>query len=257
MIILNNPVNPTGTHVGTDTQREIIKIARQHNLYVHCDEIFRPLYHTTTKSDIPASMVEYPDLKYDRVITTSSLSKCYGLSGIRIGWIATRSPELLAKFVNYRMYSVQALSMLDEVVATEVLSPRCRPSILQKHLALAKHNLNLIEAFVDKHEIQCEWTRPTAGAVAFVKFKNARSGEPVDDMDFCERLVASKGVLLSPATLCFEFDEAVPPADDALKMKGAEGLEEFKGRVRLHFTCNTEVLEKGLRGLAEFLEEEE
>lgn len=263
MLIFNSPVNPTGTHFNSETQRSIIEIAKEHNLIIHCDEIFRPLFHATSSSaQIPTSFAEHQDLDYTRVITTSSLSKCYGLSGVRVGWITTRDRELYDKFLNYRMYSIHALSLLDEAIATEVLGPRCRQAILDKHLRLAKRNLDLIQALVDRYPNRCEWVRPTAGAVSFVKFKDSKTGKAVDDVAFCAKLVESKGVVLAPASLCFAFDEvaASSPNSELGGIGGAKGggkgLEEFKGRVRIHFTCETETLEKGLKLLEEFLDEE-
>ncbi|KAK5946074.1 hypothetical protein PMZ80_000213 [Knufia obscura] len=238
MLILNNPANPTGTHLSTELQREIIQIAKQHDIVIHCDEIFRPLFHT---DETPASMIEHADLDYDKVVTTSSLSKAYGLSGVRLGWIATRSQRLMDEFTHYRMFTCQFVSTIDEAIATEVLSSRCRPAILQKHFSMAKANLDLVQSFIDEHSEQCEWVRPTAGSVGFVKFKNHRTGQPVDDIEFCKRLMDSKKVLMAPASSCFDLGDR----------KG-----EFEGRTRMHFTVETDTAKKALTLLGEFLDEE-
>lgn len=275
MLILNNPNNPTGTHLPTAFQREIVELAKQYDLIVHCDEIFRPLFHnadtayltsisngangtnasdtvsdTASAKDIPTSLIEHADtIGYDKLIVTSSLSKCYGLSGVRIGWILTRDKEILAKMMHYRLFSMQSASVIDELIATEVLGPRCRPAILQKHLSIARTNLDLIQRFVDEHREQCEWVRPTAASTAFVKFKDAATGHPVDDVQFGKELMERKGLLISPASMCFSFDEG-------MGKKGEEWREEFKGRVRFHFTTRTEIVQLGLKLLGEFLDEE-
>lgn len=241
MLILNNPGNPTGSQIDNATQEAIIKIAKEHDLVVHCDEIFRPLFHTDNH---PASLNEHADLSYDRIVTTCSLSKCYGLSGVRVGWITTRCPELYEKFYNYRLYTVSALSFFDELVATEVMSPRCRPGILNKHLTMAKRNIDIFQRLVDDFPDQVEWVRPVAGAVAFVKFKDPHTGKPVDDVGFCDRLMERKKLLISPGTLCFEFAQ------------NDEGKNEFQGRTRIHFTTHTNVVELGVKKLAEFLQGE-
>lgn len=244
LLILNNPSNPTGTYHTTETQREIIKIAREHNLIIHCDEIFRPLFYH--EPPFPNSMVEHLDSfpDYHNIVTTSSLSKAYGLTGVRIGWITTRSPDLFQKFMHMRLYTMEAASAIDEIVATEVLGPRCRPGILNKHYNIAKTNIDLIQAFIDRNKDAVEWTQPTAGAVGFVKFRNPKTGEAVDDVDFCQRLLDSKKVMLSPASLCFQIPQ-----------KGDTSLE-FKGRMRMHFTAQIESVKKGLALIEEFLQEE-
>lgn len=239
LIMLNNPANPTGTHFTTQMQREIITLAKEHNVIVHSDEIFRPLFYTDGHP--PKSFIEHPDLLYDNIIVTSSLSKAYGLSGIRIGWIGTRSPGLQKQFLSYRVMSCHSVSKMDEAVATEVLNSRCRTAIMQKHIAMARTNIDLIDEFIAKYKHQCEWARPTSGAVGFVKFKDPKTGEPVDDVAFCQSLYERKRVVLSPASMCFEFGD--------LK-------NSLKGRSRIHFTTTTDNLRKALVLLGEFLDEE-
>lgn len=237
LLIINNPVNPTGTHFTTELLTAIIELCKRFNIILHCDEIFRPLFHT---NDTPKSAIELQELDYDKVVVTASLSKSLGLSSVRIGWIASRSAELITIFKSYRTMSISSTSLLDEVVATEVLSPRCRPGILAKHLALANTNIALLQAFIDRNKDICDWVRPTAGAVGFVRFKDVKTGAPVDEMEFCKELADHKKVLLAPASFCFEFGQA---------------RNVFKGRVRIHFTTTTENLQKGLALIDEFLEE--
>lgn len=237
LLMINNPANPTGTHFTTELLSGIVALCRKHDIILHCDEIFRPLFHT---DDIPVSAIELHNLGYDKVIVTASLSKSLGLSSVRIGWIASRSPELITNFKSYRAMSVSSTSLIDECIATEVLSPRCRPGILAKHLAMAKTNIALLQAFIDKNKDFCGWVPPTAGAVGFVRFKDPKTGAPFDDVSFCKELADSKKVVLAPATFCFEFGEK---------------RNVFKGRVRMHFTTTTEKLQKGLALVDEFLEE--
>lgn len=198
MIVLNNPNNPTGTMLSPTLQREILSLADSHGIFVLCDEIFRPLYHTTPP---PPSFVELGEFK--NVIVTGSLSKAWGLSGVRVGWIATRSEAFLSHARNIRLYTINATSTLDEVIATEALSERCRPQILHKHLDLARTNLSLLASFVERYSKVVEWVKPCAGATAFVRF--VFDGVPVDDVAFCIELKEKTGVLMAPGSKCFSF----------------------------------------------------
>lgn len=244
MIILNNPNNPTGSHLDAVAQGKIIDIAREHNIIVFADEIFRPLYHhgpAGEKQPTPPSLVEHD---YTRVVVTSSLSKVWGMSGARVGWIVCRDQSLLDAFVNARQYTFQATSSIDEVIATEALHPaRCRPATLQRHLAYARQNLALLDAFVARNSDMCSWTRPTSGATAFLKFRSATTGEAFDDVEFCRALLRDKRVLLSPGSLCFS------DSDDH------DGRVAFKGYTRVHFTCLPDTLQKALELVDAFLAE--
>ncbi|KAL7944125.1 PLP-dependent transferase [Trichoderma barbatum] len=232
MIMLNNPNNPTGSVLDTKAQLEILEIAQQHDIIVVVDEIFQPLDHGRIRTP---SFVEH---FYTKVITTSSMSKVWGMSGVRIGWIACRDQELMDLMSNTKNYIAQATSNIDETIAAECLSLRCRPAILKRHLAYAQQNLELLEAFVKKNSDMCTWSRPTSGATAFVKYHSV-SGEAVDDVQFCQDLLQNYKVLLSPGSICF----------------GEETPASWQGYTRMHFTVFPENMEKALAQIDAFLGE--
>lgn len=238
LLMLNNPSNPTGTYFDTKLQMDIIDLCKKHDIIIHSDEIFRPFFHGLNEK--PNSMIEHANLGYDKIIVTSSLSKVYGLSGVRIGWIATRSAEMRKAFMSYRVMSISAVSRADEIIATEVLGARCRTTIIQRHLDMAKKNIGLIQQLVDAHNDKLDWVKPTAGAVGFVRIRDPETNQAVDDVTFCKELLSAKNVLLAPASLCFDFDQHE---------------QSFKGRVRIAFTTTTENLQKGLAQLDEMLRE--
>lgn len=232
MLILNNPSNPTGSHLDANMQSQILDIARDKGLIVFVDEIFRPLFHQT-QSKIPPSFVQH---NYDKVVVTGSMSKAWGLSGVRVGWIACRHSSLLDAFLNARQYNIQATSSIDEVIATEALSDRCRPAILERHLGYARQGLDMLTVFVERNRDMCSWTKPTAGAIAFIKISS--NGKPVDDVEFCRALLKEQGVLLSPGSLCF----------------GEAQKGDFQGFVRVHFTALPGRVQKALELMDQALE---
>lgn len=233
ILVVNNPNNPTGSHLDSDTQVRVLEVAREHNLIVLADEIFRPLFHAVHGDKIPPSFVEH---EYSRVIVTGSMSKAWGLSGVRVGWIVCRDETLLESLINARGYTFQSASVIDEVIATEVLSERCRPVILKQHLGYAQKNLELLEAFINKNSDVCSWNKPTAGATAFVRLSS--NGKPIDDVKFCHEILQEEGVLFSPGSLCFG--------------KGRE--PDLRGFVRVHFTPKPEAMVKALEAWDRFLE---
>lgn len=230
MIVLNNPNNPLGTILSLEMQHEIVALVREYGLILVVDEIFRPLFHESTN---PPSFVELSE-DNDRIIVTSSLSKAWGLSGTRVGWIATKNSKILSQCFDLGLYTIMAVGTIDEIIAAEALSSRCRPQILAKHLDIAQKNLGLLESFVTKHE-DISWIKPSSGATAFVRF--SRNGAPVDDVDFCLELKRQKGVLLAPGSLCF----------------GLAGIQDFRGFVRMHITAPPEQVQAALEAIDEFL----
>jgi aspartate aminotransferase len=90
-IFLNTPQNPTGAVLSEQTLREIAEIAKRHDLWLISDEayedvIYEPHKHFSIGSFVP----EYAE----KVISIFSFSKSYAMSGLRTGYIVTKSPLL-------------------------------------------------------------------------------------------------------------------------------------------------------------------
>jgi aspartate/methionine/tyrosine aminotransferase len=221
-IIINNPNNPTGAVLNKTFLQELIDVAAEKNITILADEVYRPIFHSFSPidNDFPPSLVS---MGYKNVIVTGSMSKAYSLAGIRVGWIASRNPELIERIASARHYTTISVSQFDEQIAAFALHSSTVHNLLARNIQLAKTNLALLERFMIKNEDECEWVKPLAGTTAFLKFH--KEGKPVDSVDFCKKLLAKTGVLFTPGT-CFG--------------------EEWKGYVRVGFVNSTEVLEKGL-----------
>ena len=166
-------------------------------------------------------------------MATGSLSKAYALAGIRVGWIASRSPQIIEICASARHYTTISVSQLDDQIASFALSADCIHNLLSRNIKLAKTNLTMLENFIEQHRWACDWTKPIAGTTAMVKF--SKQGQEVDDVAFCKSLLEKAGVMFSPACLCF-----------------GDG-QYFKGYVRIGYVCETEVLERGLVELRAFM----
>jgi len=90
-IFLNTPQNPTGAVLSEQTLREIADIAKRHDLWLVSDEayedvIYEPHKHFSIGSLIPEHA--------EKTISIFSFSKSYAMSGLRTGYIVTKSPLL-------------------------------------------------------------------------------------------------------------------------------------------------------------------
>ena len=93
---------------------------------------------------------------YKHATATGSLSKAYALAGIRVGWIASRSGDIIEKLAEARHYTTISVSQLDEQVAAFALSQNTVHNLLGKNIQLAKKNLEILDRFVIKHDDVCE-----------------------------------------------------------------------------------------------------
>ena len=232
MIIINNPHNPSGAIVPKPTLDLLIEVAEEHDLIVMADEVYRPLFHSVSPGS-PSFPPSILSLGYAKTIATGSLSKAYSLAGIRVGWIASRSSEIIEACAQARDYTTISVSQLDDQIAAYALDNNCIHSLLSRNIQLAKRNLEILERFVESHRWACEWVKPVAGTTAFIKISHM--GSSVDDVAFCQKLLEDTSVMLVPGSRCF-----------------GDG-KDFKGFVRFGFCCETDVLEEGLEKMRSFM----
>lgn len=235
MIIINVPHNPSGAILPKPQLEEIIELAQEKDIIVFCDEAFRPLFHGITPSDddFPSSIV---NMGYKKTIATGTMSKAYGLPGIRAGWIVSRDAQIIADCLKMRYYTTTTVSQLNEAVAAEALEDRCIHALLARNIQFCKANVEAWQNFIDEHSWACSWVKPVAGTTAMIKFH--KMGKPVDDVKLCLTLQEKAGICVIPGCKCF-----------------GDG-ENFKGFVRIGLGLRPEQVQNGLAALTKFMEEE-
>lgn len=100
LICLANPDSPSGTAIKKTEVIKIIKVAKQNNSIVLIDEAYYPFCNITLKNEIKV---------FTNLIIVRSLSKSWGLAGLRIGYILSSK-----KIINYMtsskpMYEIGSL----------------------------------------------------------------------------------------------------------------------------------------------------
>jgi aspartate/methionine/tyrosine aminotransferase len=190
-LYINTPHNPTGLLMQPDIYRNVLELAARHGIYVFSDEVYRELEHHPADR-LPAAC----DL-YDRALSLGSVSKTYGLPGLRLAWLASHDASFLQKILSLKHYTTICSSAPSEFLTA--LAFRHRQKFIERNLAIVRHNLPLLSAFFSRHSDLFDWTPPTASTIGFVRFK-----PQLDVLKFCETLVREAGVLLLPGTV---YDE--------------------------------------------------
>jgi len=187
-IYINSPHNPTGLLMPPDIFRRVLGLAARHGIYVFSDEVYRELEHDPV-TRLPAAC----DL-YERALSLGSVSKTYGLPGLRLGWLACRDASILQKIVSFKHYTTICASAPSEFLTAVAF--RHRQKFIDRSLQIVLRNLPQLSAFLSRHPDLFEWTPPNASTIGFARFK-----PPQDVQSFCERLVREAGVLLLPGTV--------------------------------------------------------
>ncbi len=193
LVVFNFPHNPTGYLPSPEDYRRILQIAREHDLYVFSDEMYRLLELDATER-LPSACEEY-----EKAVSLFGMSKTFGMAGARIGWLATRDRELYGKLAACKDYTTICSSAPSEILS--IIALRNRDSIVDSHLARVRRNLGLLDHFFAEHADLFDWTQPRAGTIAFPRYKGAEGAYA-----FCQRLVREAEIMLLPATV-YDYDD--------------------------------------------------
>ena len=117
-ILITNPGNPTGVVLDEQEMRMIADIAKENDLYLICDEVYREFCYDD-KYGVPC-MGRFRDLD-DHLVIIDSVSKRFSACGARVGCVITKNQELqqaILKFCQSRL----AVATLDQVGAAALYS---------------------------------------------------------------------------------------------------------------------------------------
>ena len=222
LLSINFPHNPTGKILEQERLAALVALCRKQGLWLFSDEVYRLLgLHPERQT------AQVADL-YEKGLSLNVMSKAYGLSGLRIGWIATADRSLLEKMERLKHYLSICNSAPSEVLARIALKNRA--SILARNNQLLAGNIILLEKFFADFQNLFQWYRPDGGCVAYPRYTGSGSVEA-----FAQELVEHAGVLLLPATV-YRSALAPTPTDRFRigygRSKLAEGLDAFRQHLR-------------------------
>jgi len=164
LISITCPHNPTGMMLTPAELKELIRIAEEKDLWLLVDETYRDLTHGT-KLPLAASLSQ-------KVISVSSVSKAFGLPGIRLGWIICRNKALQDLFLAAKEQIYVCNSVVDEEIAHSFLlrSASFLPSIQSQ----VKENFSFLSHWMERTP-ELEWVKPEGGVVCFPRIRQDAS----------------------------------------------------------------------------------
>jgi aspartate/methionine/tyrosine aminotransferase len=160
LISITTPHNPTGMMMSEVELHRIAKIAEERNLFLLVDETYRDAM-VKTSYPVMASVS-------GKIISVSSLSKAYGLPGLRIGWLITTDKTLMEKFLAAKEMIHISNSALDEEVALQFY--RQKEKFLESINKRVAKNFDVLKQWFHS-EPNLETILPQGGVVCFPRFK--------------------------------------------------------------------------------------
>ncbi len=161
LISITTPHNPTGTMLSEEQLVFLCQLAEENNCYLLVDETYRDI---SFQSPTPLAAT-----LSNKAISISSVSKAYGIPGIRLGWLITQEKSLQNLFLAAKEQIYICNSIVDEEICFQYLTKKEKyfPAIQQE----VKTNFSILKKWIESHQY-LEWIEPSGGVVCFPRFKN-------------------------------------------------------------------------------------
>ncbi len=191
ILSITDPHNPTGICLSEEERSHIIALAERHGCLLLVDETYRDLSREPARPWVAEMSTS--------AISISSLSKSFGIPGIRVGWAITRNPAHQERLLAAKEQMMICGSVLDEAVATHAL--RQRTELMSVRRQTVDRHLRIVREWMHGHR-DLEWIEPQGGVVCFPRLR-----DPFDfDIDrFYQHLFEFGGTLVGPGHW-FEVD---------------------------------------------------
>ena len=187
LVVVNAPHNPTGMLPSPEDWATLTHAVEERGIHLLSDEVYRFLEHDG------ASPLRAGADAFARGISLGVLSKSFAMAGLRIGWLATRDRDLLARCAAFKDYTTICSSAPSEILA--LIGLRARNTVIERSRAIVARNLAHLDRFFADHPDRFTWVRPRGSSIGFARLLD---DEPADA--FAGRLVRSEGVLLLPGS---------------------------------------------------------
>lgn len=214
LIVMTNLHNPTGVLTDDETLRQIRAIARSVNARVLVDEVYlEALFETPVRTCF---------LLGNEFVVTSSLTKAFGLSGLRCGWI-TAEPDVAQGI--WRLNDLFGVMAAHPAERLSVIALQQLDQISARAKALLQSNHEMVNQFLDSRD-DLEAVRPEFGTIVFPRVKHGTTDQLIE-------------------VLRTKYDTSVVPGS----------FFEMPAHFRLGFAGDTETLTAGLGRLSAALDD--
>lgn len=185
LLVVTNPNNPTGAVLDEASREEVVEASAGAGAWLLSDEVYAGAERDGGTT---------PSLwgSHDRVLVTGSLSKAYGLPGLRLGWVvgpAATVQELWAR----KDYTTIAPAALSDRLAAAVMEPSARERVLERTRAIVRENLAILAGWLDRRTDLFSYRPPDAGAICWVRYH-----ADVGSSELARGLLEEESVLVVP-----------------------------------------------------------
>lgn len=219
VLVLNSPHNPTGHAFDEAALKDLLTLAKSVGTQVVVDEVFSGITIEQTGAVPSAACLDC------EAVVIGSLSKVYGLAGLRVGWLVAPA-KTITKCKELRYYTSLSPPVVVQQLAKIALDHKT--SILKRTQSNVTQNYKFALNWLKTYSAHVEGVRPQAGLVMLLRLKT-----PGDTGQWVRQLATQCKVFLVPCKEAFDLPE---------------------GYLRLGLGGNPEKFQQGLVVVGKFLE---
>jgi aspartate/methionine/tyrosine aminotransferase len=188
-VLVTNPNNPTGVSLTRESMDAIAELTERHGAWIMADEVY-----AGAETNVDTNAEATPSFWgcHDRVLITNSLSKAYGLPGLRLGWIVGPSHQI-GELWGRTDYTTIAPANVSDALACVALEPNTRARIIERTRGIVRANLGVLKSWMAEQSGRFSYQAPDAGAICYARYDAA-----INSTEFAEKLRLEKDVLVVP-----------------------------------------------------------
>ncbi|MBC8328973.1 MAG: aminotransferase class I/II-fold pyridoxal phosphate-dependent enzyme [Planctomycetes bacterium] len=185
LIALCQPNNPTGARLPAEQLDAVAAVAARHGAWILCDEIYRG-------SELDGRDSASLWGRYERLVVTGSLSKSYGLPGLRLGWLVGPA-EFVAETWGRHDYTTIGPGALSDRLGRRALDPATRAELVARTRRHLVASYGIARDWLTARPGRFRHLAPEAGAMIFVKHEL-----PISSLELADRMLREQRTLIVP-----------------------------------------------------------
>lgn len=127
LMVVNSPCNPTGGVFSKETLEGLAKLAVEHDIWVISDEIYDHIVFEGKHE----SILQFPGMP-ERTVLLNGASKSFAMTGWRMGWSATKNPEMKAKIEHLQINDTSCPAAMNQLALLEAVAGAETPAAVEK-----------------------------------------------------------------------------------------------------------------------------
>lgn len=220
VILFSSPSNPTGAVLTEKEARELVRVAKKHNLIIITDETYDFLVYDGVKHFSPASV---PGAK-ERVILCGSFSKKYAMTGYRVGFAYADSG-----IIDHMLKVHDALTICSPAISQKgaIAALEADQSSTIEFVKKLEYNRTLMCSKLDELKDIFEYQKPQGAYYILARYKIKN----INSFDLALKMLKEAKVITIP---------------------GAAFGPTGEGHLRFSFACSPAEIEEGFKRLSKW-----